>query len=110
MMMMITCATNIRLHTTALLSIGSANNSDDDIITLYPSLCTLISYIKRWIDYSSKNIRAKAIDGFIVSSVQLKMEDDNNNNSYSVFLHQAIVLFSINHLVLNLLLELFQGC
>jgi hypothetical protein len=61
----------MRLHTTALLSIGSADNSDDTI-TFYPSSCTLISYIKRQINYSSKNIRAKAIDGFIVSSLAAK--------------------------------------
>jgi hypothetical protein len=36
-MMMITCATNIRRYTTVVLSIDSADNSENDIIPLYPS-------------------------------------------------------------------------
>ena len=33
-MMMITCATNIRLQTKALVSRGNADNSEDDIVIL----------------------------------------------------------------------------
>jgi hypothetical protein len=47
MMIMITCATLIRPHATALIAIDSADNSDDDIMALHPSQCTLISYIRR---------------------------------------------------------------